>query len=154
MSSYDPKLLEAWFRFLAEAARSSGKSNELVEAMNRGGSTPDELVRIVSESGPEGFSPPAPDMFAGALERWAEALGFVPRSRHEALKEKYEELKAQMEEAERQARAARAFMGDAGREGEAKKALEAWSGTVADALELQAEWWTSFLPADPSEGED
>jgi len=131
MNPYDPKLLEAWFRFLAESARQGGVSGppDLADAFRR----------YASFSGP-------PEAFAAMTNTYFEALGFVPKSRYEALEKQYENLLKKYEAAER---ALSALQGNFGRGGEGaqermQEAAELWSETMRKTLEAQTNWWRAW----------
>ncbi len=152
---YDPKLLEAWFRFMAEATRAgSGASEAFQKATQQqtAGSAPPNFAEMMTQF----YSPanlPAnltgqPEMFNQMTETWLASFGMVPKSRYDALESKYEELLSQFKESERTVQALRTGQAMSGEQ--TKEVLKTWEDTVQKTLEAQSAWWQSWSAGQPA----
>ncbi len=144
MSSYDPKLLEAFYRFMAEASRSQGQAQDFFEALTKAAS-PEEWAKLMKPFAPSGEEKAEGTPFQQWSEAYWEALGFVPKSRYQELERHYLALREKLEQAER-------LLKVQGQEEKAKEAVEAWSSALEQTLEAQRKWWGSWL--DPAQRED
>lgn len=146
MDDLDLRLAEAWLRLLAEAVRGTRSAQRALRAFAERLQAPAELARRLSTFLPAGVSPPRPE----ALERWLERFwgvaGLVPRRRYEELLERYEALRARLEDAEVTIRKLRRLLGDRGRERDAKQLLDVWASAVTETLRTQAGWMSRFVP--------
>jgi hypothetical protein len=64
-------------------------------------------------------------------------LGVVPRYRYEELEERYEALRARLEEAEVTIQRLRKLMDEKGGEPEARRLLDTWATAVGETLKMQ-----------------
>jgi hypothetical protein len=69
----------------------------------------------------------------------------VPRSRYVELLERYEALRARLEEAEVTIRRMKRLLSEKGHEGDAQKLLDLWSSAVGETLKSQAEWMQGLI---------
>ena len=152
---YDPKLLEAWFRFMAEATKASSSANEMFQRTTQGagqgsaGATPPNFAEMMTQF----YSPdnlPAnfagqPEMFNQMTEAWLASFGMVPKSRYDALGAKYEELLSKFKESERTVQALRTGQAMSGEQ--TKEVLKTWEDTVQKTLQAQTAWWQSWSQA-------
>lgn len=133
MSGYDPKLLEAWFRFLAEASRGQAQAERAAESLSRG-SSPEAWAELS-----RGLLPWTD---AAALQPWSErylaALGLVPKRRYDELEHHNEELRRKLEEAER-------LLAAQAQGAAAREAVNAWQRTLDETLAAQRRWFSSWL---------
>ena len=144
---YDPKLLEAWFRFMAEATRSGSSASEAFQQAS-GGNTPPNFAEMMTRF----YSPtnlPAnlmgqPETFNAMTEAWLASFGMVPKSRYDALEAQYEALLEKFKESERTAQTLRASA--MGKE-QAQEALKTWEDTVQKTLQAQTAWWGAWAGA-------
>ena len=68
MTNYDPKTLEAWFRFMAEAARNQTQAAEMMTAIAEA-SSPEAWAKLLDAYAPAGGVPAQTEMFT----TWSEA---------------------------------------------------------------------------------
>jgi hypothetical protein len=144
---------EAWLRLLAEAARGTRAAQGTLRDLAEGQLTPEKLAQRLAGWLPAGIAPPS----AATLAQWSEDLwstiGVVPRSRHVELLERYEALRARLEEAEVTIRRLKRLLSEKGHEGDAQKLLDLWSSAVGETLKSQAEWMRGLIGS-PGEGRD
>lgn len=141
MNGYDPKLLEAWFRFLAETSRSQGQAQEALSGLSERFS-PEAWAEMSRAWLPWGDAEELPSWG----ERYLAALGLVPKHRVEALERHNEVLRRKLEEAERLL--ATQAQGEVARE-----VVEAWQRTVEATIATQRRWFLSWL-GEPDEPEE
>jgi hypothetical protein len=136
---------EAWFRLLAEAARGTRAAQGTLRGLAEGQLTPEKLAQRIGAWLPAGIAPPS----AEKLVQWSEDLwstiGVVPRSRYVELLERYEALRARLEEAEVTIRRLKRLLSEKGHEGDAQKLLDLWSSAVGETLKSQAEWMRGWI---------
>jgi hypothetical protein len=139
------QLAEAWFRLLAEAARGTRAAQGTLRGLADGQLTPEKLAERIARWLPAGITPPS----AEKLTRWSEemwaTLGVVPRPRYVELLERYEALRARLEEAEVTIRRLQRLLSEKGHEGDAQKLLDLWSNAVGETLRSQAEWMRGLI---------
>ncbi len=143
MSSVDPKLLEAYFRFMAEASKQAAQGKEFFEQLPKV-SSPDDWAALM-----QGFSPAEaqPEDMAQFTEAYWAALGFVPKIRFDELRRQYLALKEKLELAEQEANRLRVLLTMKGQEEQAKEVADAWSETLKTTLDAQTKWWADWLAA-------
>lgn len=144
MSSYDPKLLESWFRFMAEATKSQAQASDMMDAMSQA-TSPQGWAEVMGRFAPKEASAQKPEALAEWSAAYWEAFGFVPQAKYEELRDQYLELKGRLETAEREARHAKQLLAIKGQEEQAKEAVDAWSDTVNATLQAQSQWWSSWF---------
>ncbi len=99
----DPKFLEFWGKALLAAAQGEKQLSDITQWFSQGFKGTEELTRQFARlygltPGPQGASPFSPDWqqasesFKQSFRQFLDLLEVVPRSDHEALKEKYESL--------------------------------------------------------------
>jgi hypothetical protein len=136
---------EAWLRLLAEAARGTRAAQGTLRGLAEGQLTPEKLAQRIAGWLPAGIAPPS----AEKLMQWSEdmwaTIGVVPRSRYVELLERYEALRARLEEAEVTIRRLKRLLSEKGHEGDAQKLLDLWSSTVGETLKSQAEWMRGWI---------
>lgn len=148
MSTYDPKLLESWFRFMAEATKSQSEASEMMEAMSKA-TSPEGWAEVMRRFAPADTSA-HPEVFSQWSEAYWEAFGFVPKAKYEELETQYLGLKARLEAAEREAQNAKRLLNMQGQQEKAKEAVDAWSDTLNATLQAQSQWWSSWLGSSAS----
>ena len=147
--TYDPKLLEAWFRFMAEATKASSSANEMFQRTTQGNpavsASPNfaEMMQqfYASANLPANLSG-QPEVFNQMTEAWLASFGMIPKSRYDALEAKYEELLEKFRDSERTVQALRAGSAVSGEQ--AQEMLKTWEDTVQKTLEAQSAWWQSW----------
>ncbi len=142
----DSRLVEDWLRLTADALRGAEDARKAMEALGAGPLTPDGLAGWARAWMPKQASAaPDPGDLQELVEEYWKALGVVPRQRHLELLEKYEELKARLEEAESTVKNLRELLASRGREQEAEGVIGEWEDLTRKALKAQTEWartWT------------
>jgi hypothetical protein len=140
-----PKLMEAWFRLIAEAMRGTAEAQAAVRSLTESATDPEEMARWMVRFLPPGTDTSGYAAFGEWLEEWWRMMGFVPRSRYLELLERYEILRARLEEAERTIQHLRAMLGVRGQEEEARKVLDLWETALQETLKTQAEWMRTWM---------
>jgi len=79
--------------------------------------------------------------------------GVVPRSRDVELLERYEALRARLEEAEVTIRRLKRLLSEKGHEGDAEKLLDIWSTAVGETLKSQADWMRTWIGGQGNTGQ-
>lgn len=153
MSTYDPKLLESWFRFMAEATKSQAQASEMMDAMAKA-SSPEGWAEVMQKFAPSAAPSQTPETFTDWSAAYWEAFGFVPKAKYEELETQYLALKERLEAAEREARSAKQLLAMKGQEEKAKEAVDAWSKTLQTTLQAQSQWWSSWLGSNVLDSED
>ncbi|MBE0616523.1 MAG: hypothetical protein IH608_01165 [Proteobacteria bacterium] len=145
----DSRLVEAWLRLTADALRGTGDTRKALEALGANPLTPEGLAGWARAWMPKEVSTaPDPGELQELIQGYWKALGVVPRQRHLELLERYEELKARLEETESTVKNLRELLGSKGREREAEGVLGEWEDLTQKALKAQAEWartWTEGI---------
>jgi hypothetical protein len=136
---------EAWFRLLAEAARGTRAAQGTLRSLADAEITPEKIAQRIARWLPAGITPPGPEKLAQWSEELWAAIGVVPRSRYVELLERYEALRARLEEAEVTIRRLKRLLSERGHEGDAQKLLDLWSNTVGETLKSQAEWMRGWI---------
>ena len=155
-NAYDPKLLEAWFRFMAEATKASSSANETFQrttqgTQNKSASAPpnfaEMMTQFYSPANLPANLPNQPEMFNQMTEAWLASFGMVPKARYDALEAKYEELLEKFKESERTVQALRTGQAVSGEQ--TKELLQTWENTVQKTLQAQSAWWQSWSQGGP-----
>jgi hypothetical protein len=129
-------MLEAWSRLL-KGMQSSAETMEMLLPFTSG-LTRDQLNSLLGgagKAGARGGSPPPPG--TEAIEQFWSLLGVVPRYRYEELEERYEALRARLEEAEVTIQRLRKVMDEKGGQPEARRLLDTWASAVGETLKMQ-----------------
>jgi hypothetical protein len=138
---------EAWFRLLAEAARGTRAAQGTLRGLAEGQLAPEKLARRIAGWLPEGIAPPSAEKLAQWSEDLWSTIGVVPRSRYVELLERYEALRARLEEAEVTIRRMKRLLSEKGYEGDVQKLLDLWSSAVGETLKSQGEWMRGLIGA-------
>jgi hypothetical protein len=144
---------EAWFRLLAEAARGTRTAQATIRSLADGNLTPEKLARRIARWLPVGVAPPGADTINQWTEELWSAIGVVPRSRYQELLERYEALRARLEEAEVTIRRLKRLLSEKGHEGDAEKVLDLWANAVGETLRSQAEWMRGWIAGPTAKAE-
>jgi hypothetical protein len=146
MSNGNLKAAETWFRLLAEAARGTREARETLRSIAEGGLAPQKLADNIARLLPAGVPRPS----AETINQWMEGVwsttGVVPRSRYLELLERYEALRARLEEAEVTIGRLKRLLSEQGHESDAQKVLDILGSAVGETLKAQAEWMRSWVP--------
>jgi hypothetical protein len=129
-------MLEAWSRLL-RGMQSSAETMELLLPFT-GGLSRDQLNSLLTGASVTGgrSAPTPPGM--EAIEQFWSLLGVVPRYRYEELEERYQALRARLEEAEVTIQRLRKLMDEKGGQPEARRVLDTWASAVGETLTMQA----------------
>jgi hypothetical protein len=135
------KLMEAWFRLMAEAARGTAEAQEALKSLSRISGPEDFanwMARLLPVASREASLAPADDW----LEEWWRMIGFVPRYRYLELLDRCDSLRRKLEEAEATIARLRAMSSvRVANPGEPTHSLMgAWEGMFQEMLKAQAGW--------------
>ena len=151
------RFAEAWFRLLAEAVRGTRAAQATIRSLADGNLTPDKLARQNAEGVGACLLEATTGASREALTQWTEELwstiGVVPRSRYVELLERYEALRARLEEAEVTIRRLKRLLSEKGHEGDAEKLLDIWSTAVGETLKSQADWMRTWIGGQGNTGQ-
>jgi hypothetical protein len=139
------RLAEAWLLLLAEAVRGTREARETIRGLAERALAPEEIVRRIAAFLPSGVTPPPPEVLGQWLEGFWTATGVVPRARYEELLERYDAMRARLEEAEVTIQRLRKLAGNEGQPKEQRKLLDLWADTVEETFKTQADWMRSWL---------
>jgi hypothetical protein len=137
------RFTEEWLRLLADAARGTRAAQSAIRSL--GTLTPETLAQGIARWLPAGVAPPTAESLAQWTEELWSRIGVVPRYRYQQLLERYEALRARLEEAEVTIRRLKRLLSERGREGDAEKLLDLWANVVGDTLRSQAEWMRTWI---------
>lgn len=147
MDDLNLTVLEAWFRLLAGTARGTREAQSTIRSLAEEGLSADNVARQIGRWLPSGVAPPTPE----TIRQWAGDLWavspVVPRARYAELLERYDALRARLEEAEVTIQRLRAVLSEKGHEDEARNLLDLWSGAVTETLKTQADWMRTLVGA-------
>jgi predicted DNA-binding protein (UPF0251 family) len=144
----DPKLMENWFKLMAEAMRGTRDAQEALQSLPST-NNPAELTAWMMRWMPAGTAN-APDAFREWLEDWYKMMGVVPRSRYLEALERCDQLRVRLEEAEATIKRLQPTPG--ANLDEAQKAMDAWQSTMQATLKAQSEWMQRFMSPGTSSG--
>ena len=140
------RLVEAWFRLLADTARGTRTAQSTLRSFAQGQLTAQGVARQLARFLPSGVTPPGPEMIQQWTENLFQTVGVVPRARHMELLERYEALRVRLEEAEVTIQRLKRMLSASGHEGDdAQKLLDIWSNAVGETLRSQTEWLRGWL---------
>jgi len=138
----DPKIVEVWFKLMAEAAKGVRDAQEAIQSLAKV-LNPADLNRWLLKFSPNLASPTAyqqAEMFEEWLEEWWRMMGVVPRARYLDLLEKHEALRRQLEKAQETIRGMQEALNHKGQQPYAKNLLNLWNGMLEETLKTQADW--------------
>jgi len=139
------RFAEAWFRLLAEAVHGTRAAQATIRNLADGNLTPEKLARQIGRWLPAGVAPPTGETLTQWTEELWSTIGVVPRSRYVELLERYEALRARLEEAEVTIQRLKRMLHEKGHEGDAEKLLDLWSNAVGETLKSQADWMRTWI---------
>ncbi len=144
----NPKLIEAWYRFMAEAVRETSQAQAFFDRYAEGQDPAEWLARWMKQQGAEATPDPEelPDEW---LEQWYKMMGVVPRSRYLELLDRYERLRKRLEEAQKKIERLVGAPGAMQPEEAAEEVMNIWKSTLDETLKAQSEWMRAFS-GDPS----
>ena len=150
----NPKVLEAWFTLMAEAARGTEQAQTAFKTLPTGDPEAwQEWTRKFMPGVGPNFSS---DAFEDQLEEWYRLMGVVPRARYLAALEKNDLLQRRLERAEATIEKLRTLLEGKGEQpDEARQVLDTWSTMLNETLKTQTEWmraWTATGEGLPEEG--
>ena len=153
----DPKLIEAWYRFMAEAMRETSDTQQFFEKYAEGQDPSKWLARWMKQQGAD--APPAPDEFSDELpdewlEQWYKMMGVVPRSRYLELLDRYERLRKQLEEAQKKIERLGGSPNTQQQEQAAEEVMNIWKSTLDETLKAQSEWMRTFSKKEDASSEE
>lgn len=131
----DPRMLDAWRRLL-KGMQSSAETMEMLLPFT-GGLSRDQLNSLLGGASMTGARRASPPPGMEAIEQFWSLLGVVPRYRYEELEERYEALRARLEEAEVTIQRLRKLMDEKGGQPEARQLLDTWASAVGETLKMQ-----------------
>jgi hypothetical protein len=131
----DPRMLDAWSRLL-KGMQSSAEMMEMLLPFT-GGLSRDQLNSLLGGARVTDARSGSPPPGLEAIEQFWSLLGVVPRYRYEELQERYEALRARLEEAEVTIQRLRKLMDEKGGEPEARRLLDTWATAVGETLKMQ-----------------
>ncbi len=140
----NPKLMEAWYRLMAEAAKGTSEAQAYMKRFAE--DDPREwLARWMQEEDLPGAPPDPDDMPEEWLEQWYRMMGVVPRSRYLKLLERHEKLRQKLEAAREKIDRTRgeSTSGAAGKS--ADEMMDMWTSALDETLKAQSEWMQSFM---------
>lgn len=143
----DPKLMEAWYRLMAEAVRAGGNVSA---QMPKGDGPPAEWLATWMREHDLPGAPPSPDEVSDDwLEQWYQMMGVVPRQRYLKALERNEELRQKLDDAHRRIeRLGGAAAASQNQEKAAEEMFNYWKQSMEDTLNAQKRWMQS-LGQDP-----
>ena len=151
----NPKLMEAWFKLLAEATKGTGEAQEAFRALGTVSSGDTEAMsRWLAKFMPAAMAS-ASNLQPEAFEAWVEEswrmMGVVPRERYLELLEKHDLLQRRLEKAEDTIKKLRSMLDTTSQQEEAQKVMDLWGSMLSDTLKLQADWMQSWTTKTPEE---
>jgi hypothetical protein len=132
----DPRVLEAWSRLLS-GMQSSAETMDVLLPLT-GGLSRDQLNSLLSGAGVTGSRRGSRPLGMESIEQFWSLMGVVPRYRYEELEERYQALRARLEEAEVTIQRLRKIMDEKGGQPEARRLLDTWASAVGETLKMQA----------------
>jgi hypothetical protein len=103
-----------------------------------GGLSRDQLNSLLSGAGVTGSRRGSRPLGMESIEQFWSLMGVVPRYRYEELEERYQALRARLEEAEVTIQRLRKIMDEKGGQPEARRLLDTWASAVGETLKMQA----------------
>jgi hypothetical protein len=147
---WNPKVLEAWYTLMAEAARGTTEAQEAFQSLSEMSATPEALNQWVTQFMPGAASSInfQPEKFEDQLENWWRMMGVVPRPRYLELLERCDILERKLNRAESTIESLRKKLGAQEQQGEdAKKAMDLWGSLMEETLKAQTEWINAWAAA-------
>jgi hypothetical protein len=142
------QLMEVWLRLTADAVKGAEEARKALGALAEAPLSPEGLSRWAAAwlpSGKLGGTAADPGELRALVEEWWKALGVVPRGLFLDLLARYETLRTRLEEAEEAVKNLRELLQAKGQETEAKHALQGWEELTRKALDLQEQWFRTWM---------
>lgn len=152
------KMMETWLNLMTEATRGSNDARETMRALTGTSLAPDEMMRLMTRFLPPGIAPTQARVMNESLEEYWRMMGVVPRYRYLEALERNEQLRRQLEEAERALQQMHSGPAAASQE-QARKVVDLWGSMLQQTLSAQQEMmrtWAAHSDAQkalPAEGE-
>lgn len=143
-------LIEAWYRFLAEAARETSDVQTFFDTYAEGQKPAEWIARWMKQQGDTGAPPKPEDLPDEWLEQWYKMMGVVPRARYLRLLERHEKLRQDLEAARKKIEQLGGSFESKEQQAAAKEIMNLWTDTFGKTMEAQSEWMRAFTEA-PSE---
>lgn len=139
----DPKLMEAWYRLMAEAVRTG---NDMSASMPKGEGPPVEWLANWMRDHDLPGAPPTPNEVSDDwLEQWYQMMGVVPRRRYLKVLDRNEQLRQQLEEANRRIERLGGAAATSQNQGKAAEEMfDYWKQSMEDTLNAQKRWMRSL----------
>lgn len=148
----DPKLIEAWYRFMAEAVRETSDAQAFFDRFAEGQAPAEWLARWMRQEG--AAAPPASEELPDEwLEQWYKMMGVVPRHRYLELLDRYERLRQRLEEAREKIERMGGSPNTTEQEAAAEELMDRWKTALDETLRAQSEWMRTFTQK-PASSED
>ncbi len=146
----DARMLEMWLRMSADAVRGTDQAQRAVKSLGEGPLSPAALSSWLSMWMPDaattrgGGTDPVGEL-RQIVEQWWSLLGVVPLHQYQELRDRHEELKRRLEEAETTITRLRTTLAVKGYEEEARGLLDSWEQITHQTLAAQAEWAAQWM---------
>lgn len=142
----EARVVEMWLRMTADAVRGADEAQKALKSLSRGPLSTEFLEEWMQAWMPAAASSGREEAREGArelgelVEEWWKAAGVVPRYQYLEVLERYQEVKAKLEEAEQTIGQLRRLLQERGHEEEAARVLDTWERVTREALRVQEEW--------------
>jgi gas vesicle protein len=143
----NPDLMEAWYRFMAEAVRETSDAQAFFDKYAQGQPPAEWLAKWMKQSQTAG-EPPSPDEMPDEwLEQWYKMMGVVPRSRYLKLLERHEKLRQDLDAARKKIEQMGGSFETKEQQAAAEEIMNLWKSTFDKTMQAQSEWMQSFSKA-------
>lgn len=140
----DPKLMEAWFRLMADAMRGVQSAQEAMGAFAQLPTDAAAMQRWMDLYMP-GMAVPGTHAFDAWLEEWYRTVGMVPRSRYLEALARMDELERRLRQADETIRTLRDLVaGQDARQETAQEVMDVWNRMMEETLKAQSRWLESW----------
>ena len=131
-NNFDPKLMRAWFDFMAQSMKSADQMQHLFD--------PATFQRWAQSMTPAADETPF-DVYEEWLTAWQKAAGVVDRQRYLDLLEQNQELQRRLEKADETIQTLRSMLASKDAQEEAvNHVVDTWNAMLENTLELQKSW--------------
>ena len=149
----NPDLIEAWYRFMAEATRETSDVQTFFDTYAEGQKPAEWIARWMKQHGAGGAPPQPDDLPDEWLEQWYKMMGVVPRSRYLKLLERHEKLRQDLEAARKKIEQLGGSFESKEQQAAAKEIMNLWTDTVGKTMDAQSEWMRAFTETPSDEAE-
>lgn len=139
-----PDLIEAWYRFMAEAARETSDVQTFFDSHAKGQQPAEWVARWMKQQGSAATPPKPEDLPDEWLEQWYKMMGVVPRARYLELLERHEQLRQDLEAARKKIEQLGGSFESKEQQAAANEIMNLWTDTVGKTMEAQSEWMRTF----------